>query len=218
MPDFSEDIPEVDDSTYKKYKQQANEGDPQAQYLIAQCYREGKGMASANLQKAYEWHQKAADKGYVMSIRKLAYFNLKGWGTGVNLTKAIELWTEAAAQGETSSAFNIAVTYERGGADIPVSTEKALYWYQWAAARGHMAAMNNLGLLLSKLHISGSREYYVEAASRGLHVAQYNLYRATDSKNRSRLKWLKNAADNGNRVALSDLQRMRLSEKNAAAG
>ena len=216
MTDPSENVPEVTETTYEDNINSAEAGDAQAQYLIAQCYREGKGVQKADFQKAYEWHKLAADKGYVMSLRRLAYFSVKGWGTVVDFDKAIELWTKAANCGEVSSAFNIAVTYERGCSNIPVDTDKALFWYHWASSRGHTAAMNNLGLLLDKLHISGSRAYYVEAASRGRHVAQYNLYRATDAKQRSRLKWLKNAADNGNRVAISDLQRLRITAEKQA--
>lgn len=96
------------------------------------------------------------------------------WSAG-DYTGAISQWRPLADKGDPDALFNLAQAYKMGRG-VPVDLERAKQLYGAAAAKGHVQAADNYGLLLFQ---DGEREKampYLEAsAARGDPRAQYIL-------------------------------------------
>ena len=62
----------------------------------------------------------------------------------MDLSKALELYTKSAEQGNPNAQFNLANMYLRG-AGTEINNEEAAKWNKKAAEQGHPLAMCNLG-------------------------------------------------------------------------
>lgn len=94
------------------------------------------------------------------------------WSAGDH-AKAIAEWRGPAAKGDADALFNLAQAY-RLGRGVPEDVQQAEALYAKAAARGHLKAADNYGLLLFQ---DGRRQqampYVTAAAERGDPRAQY---------------------------------------------
>lgn len=68
VPALAEDDIQV--RIFNTYLEQANAGDANSQFIVASRYEAGKGTAR-DLDKAYEWYEKAAAKGHPLAQRKV---------------------------------------------------------------------------------------------------------------------------------------------------
>ena len=106
-----------------------------------------------------------------------AYYN--GDGVPKNRRKAINLWCEAAQQGNVNAQFNLGLLFHYG-TDVEQNYKEAFEWYYKAAQQGHAKAQCNLGLLYSKgLGVPENKQaaikWYSLAAEQGLPEAQHDL-------------------------------------------
>jgi len=96
------------------------------------------------------------------------------WTAG-DFTRAVAEWKGPAAKGDADALFNLAQAY-RLGRGVPEDLKQAETLYARAAAKGHIKAADNYGLLLFQ---DGRREqampYVTAAAERGDPRAQYLL-------------------------------------------
>jgi hypothetical protein len=96
------------------------------------------------------------------------------WAAG-DFDRAIAEWKGPAARGDPDALFNLAQAY-RLGRGVPEDVKRAEALYARAAAKGHLKAADNYGLLLFQ---DGRREqampYVAAAAERGDPRAQYLL-------------------------------------------
>ncbi|QDM41531.1 SPOR domain-containing protein [Altererythrobacter sp. TH136] len=96
------------------------------------------------------------------------------WASG-DFARAIAEWKGPAAKGDADALFNLAQAY-RLGRGVPENIAEAESLYARAAAKGHLKAADNYGLLLFQ---DGRREqalpYVTAAAERGDPRAQYLL-------------------------------------------
>ncbi|WP_126175517.1 SPOR domain-containing protein [Tsuneonella rigui] len=96
------------------------------------------------------------------------------WAAG-DFTRAVAEWKGPAAKGDADALFNLAQAY-RLGRGVPEDLKQAETLYARAAAKGHIKAADNYGLLLFQ---DGRREqampYVTAAAERGDPRAQYLL-------------------------------------------
>lgn len=96
------------------------------------------------------------------------------WGRG-DYSRAVAEWKGPAARGDADAEFNMAQAY-RLGRGVPEDLQQAEALYARAAAKGHIKAADNYGLLLFQ---DGRREaampYVSAAAERGDPRAQYLL-------------------------------------------
>jgi cell division septation protein DedD len=96
------------------------------------------------------------------------------WGAG-DFARAVAEWKVPAAKGDPDALFNLAQAY-RLGRGVPEDLKQAETLYARAAAKGHLKAADNYGLLLFQ---DGRREqamtYVTAAAERGDPRAQYLL-------------------------------------------
>lgn len=96
------------------------------------------------------------------------------WTAG-DFARAVAEWKAPAAKGDADAMFNLAQAY-RLGRGVPEDMKQAETLYARAAAKGHIKAADNYGLLLFQ---DGRREqampYVTAAAERGDPRAQYLL-------------------------------------------
>jgi len=96
------------------------------------------------------------------------------WAAG-DFARAVAEWKSPAAKGDADALFNLAQAY-RLGRGVPEDIKQAEALYARAAAKGHLKAADNYGLLLFQ---DGRREqavpYVTAAADRGDPRAQYLL-------------------------------------------
>ncbi|UZO04080.1 uncharacterized protein OCT59_024479 [Rhizophagus irregularis] len=106
------------------YQKAAENGDTDAMFNLAICYRNGEGTEK-NLEKAFYWYQKAAEN----AMFKLAICYKDGEGTEMNLEKTFYWFQKAAENGCTDAMFKLAICY-KDGEGTEMNLEKAFYWYQ----------------------------------------------------------------------------------------
>lgn len=96
------------------------------------------------------------------------------WSAG-DFERAVKEWRDPAAKGDPDAQFNMAQAY-RLGRGVAQNAKQAEVYYAKAAAKGHLKAADNLGLLMFQ---DGRREaampYVRAAADRGDPRAQYLL-------------------------------------------
>jgi S1-C subfamily serine protease len=104
---------------FKTTKSLAEQGDADAQYDLVRCYILGTGV-SIDLNQAYEWLRKAAEKGnrnaqaWLAGILKIGYFVSEVPTIEKNPTEAARWYLRAARQGDIFSQTIIGETYAEG--------------------------------------------------------------------------------------------------------
>ena len=115
--------------------QHANAGDAKAQFELALCYINGKGV-DKNQALAFEWHEKSAEQGYVEAQFALGLYYFFGvddtqtrkliskWAVGLsnkNITPTLELSANQAAIDN----------FQKGNSKF------AFIWFKKAAEQNH---------------------------------------------------------------------------------
>ena len=116
----------------------AKDGDPDAQYNLANMYRTGRGGAS-DLKLALKYYTLAARKGLRLAQFNLGNIYMHGRGVAQNYEKALEWYQRAAATGYTPALINIGFMYE-SGYGVKKDQKVALAWYQRAGNHGSALA------------------------------------------------------------------------------
>ncbi|MCK7580101.1 MAG: SEL1-like repeat protein [Chromatiales bacterium] len=70
VPAYAEDEPDIQVRIFKTYLEQATAGDTNSQFIVASRYESGKGT-TPDMEKAYEWYERAAAKGHPLAQRKV---------------------------------------------------------------------------------------------------------------------------------------------------
>ncbi|CAM9933129.1 unnamed protein product, partial [Ectocarpus fasciculatus] len=140
-------------------KKGADRGDPEAQYMLAMCYRDGDG-AMRDQRKAAYWFVQAADHGHAESAyaaglcyrsgidgalsssdkETAIYYQRNGTVTTKLETASFDYFSLAAEQGHMESQYEIGLCYKNGigvASDIDLSK----VWLQRASDKGHLSAM-----------------------------------------------------------------------------
>lgn len=124
------------------YKGMADSGDVQSQFLLGWMYRDGWGV-TADVQQATIWFRRAADGGSPDGAFELA----KLFEGQREYDKAFEQYERAAATSYGPALYRLGRMYEFGKGVVK-SIDKALFYYESAAAQGHVFGIKNLALLL----------------------------------------------------------------------
>ena len=153
----------------------ASNGDRDAQYLIANCWRankhdtkalrkaadEGHPIAQFNLglryrslsnyTEAMNWYLKAAEQGHAAALYDIGVMYNLGMGVPKNNSKATDWYLKAAEHGSAAGQFNVGSSYERGDEGVPQNYEKCYVWSSLAAASGHQVARENRDYCAEKI-------------------------------------------------------------------
>lgn len=148
------------DKAFELYLKAAEKGCDRAMEEVASCYYLGKNEWSncpRNYHKAAKWLRLLADKGSLKALHNLACLYRFGcnreedqelWGTTedvfpIDISKAFELFSEAAGQGHSPSMVALGDLYRHG--TIEGGMGKAIEWYEKAMRCGNFDAAFELG-------------------------------------------------------------------------
>ncbi|CAB4478361.1 unnamed protein product [Rhizophagus irregularis] len=139
-------------------------------FNLANCYRNGEGTEK-NLEKAFDWCQKAAEKDHIDAMFNLANRYYNGEGTEKNLKKAFH-WCLKAAEKDYIDAIN--------GEGTEKNLEKAFHWCQKAAEKDYINAIYGLGILYTngegtEKNLEKAFHWCQKAAEKGHIDAVFNL-------------------------------------------
>jgi len=95
------------------------------------------------------------------------------------LQLARRLWTELAEQGVADAEYKLGMVYDTG-IGLERNAERAVYWYQRAAGKGHVHAQHNLAVAYANgdgvgLDYQQALHWWQRAAAAGNADSQYNL-------------------------------------------
>lgn len=133
-------------------KQQADQGNAMAQFMVAQCYQAGYGT-EVDTMKAFEYLKKSADQNYYEAFPYLAQYYLDGPKEILNHLKGVDLLQKSIEQGIETGYSLLAHCYEYGRG-VKKDQRKALELYLKAAQKGDSFAMLNL----SDIYYEGDEE------------------------------------------------------------
>ncbi|MBR6038426.1 MAG: sel1 repeat family protein [Candidatus Methanomethylophilaceae archaeon] len=103
----------TDEELVSAIKGMADEGDPDAQYVLGTAYQYGLGLEHSD-EKSFEWYRKTIDQGHLPALHDMAGFYLFGIGVHESPEKAFEM-LERASDGGLAEAFKqIAWMYGAG--------------------------------------------------------------------------------------------------------
>ena len=138
----------------------AESNDADAQYELAEAYRNGNNTAE-NFIEALRWYRSAAELGLADAQNNLGAMYLAGMGTIANPTEAVYWYQKAAEQEQMHAQFNLAMLYLNGNG-VAQSDEKAASWLNAAAEQGDLEAVFQLGNLYQQGR--GVTQNYAHAA------------------------------------------------------
>lgn len=148
-----------DNSVWQQILNSAQEGDPQAQFLVGRRLAEGDGVP-VNYAEAAKWFHLAAQKGHTEAQENLGVMYANGRGVAQDYAEAV-LWYEKAAKSgnpEVQAELGDIYFFGRGGMK---DHRRAKQWYEMAAVNGIPRAQFNLGLMYA--NGQGTSVDYVKA-------------------------------------------------------
>ena len=145
--------------------QLAQNNDADAQYELAEAFRNGTGVPE-NMEQAFHWYRAAAETGLADAQNNLGAMYLAGLGIDKNANEAVSWYSKAAEQQQIHAQFNLGMLYLLGNG-VEQSDAQAVHWLHAAAAQGDLEAISQLGNLY--LHGRGIEQNHVAAAE--LHTA-----------------------------------------------
>mmetsp|Transcript_2982 Transcript_2982/g.5778 ORF Transcript_2982/g.5778 Transcript_2982/m.5778 type:complete len:541 (-) Transcript_2982:1416-3038(-) len=164
---------------YKFYTKDAEKGDAQAQYNLANCYAKGIGMEK-NEKLAVKWYTANAVQGNAEAQNNLALCYERGAGVEKDADMAFKWFAKSAEQKYTLGQFNLGICYAKG-IGTEANMEKAAACYRNAAEKGSYEAMNNLGMCyehgwgVEQDQKQAFRLFLTSADQGQLPMAQFNL-------------------------------------------
>jgi len=168
-------------SRLSDWKQGAELGFWQAQWLLGRCYDECFGV-ELNKGKAIGWHLRAAEEGYAAAQNYIGSCYQDGDGFPQDEAEAVKWYRKAAEQGYAIAQCNLGWCYDVGSG-VAVDEAEAVKWFLEAAEQGSYTAGFNLGV------------HY----ERGKGVAE---------DKREALKWYRKAADAGYERSRQAMQKL----------
>jgi TPR repeat protein len=178
---------------FKSYLASAQNGDADAQYLLASCYEKGNGT-SINLEEALKWYcfasstnEQAKERYEYMSKHQGPKNPFDQLQLGKKLlanSDTVPLaayWIEKSAKsGYSEAQFMLGVVYALGNGK-PQSLAYASQWFSYASAQGHVQAMHNLACIMEDSNVEGALDLYQKAFVLGSLKSMESITRLLDN-------------------------------------
>lgn len=218
----------------------AEDGDAEAQYLLAIAHHQGEEVDADPERTAY-WLRRAATRGF--SRAQFAYGQRLYWGWGgsePNKIEGFDWWLVAAEHGNASAMLEIGDTYLYGREGVPEQDfDQAESYFNQALSLGALEAETALGNLYTQKAIEAKKAgdseafeqasekrlaYFQSAAQKGSSVAMYRLatmYRYGDYVEgdlEKAIEWFTKSTTAGNSDAAFDLARLYADESETGLG
>jgi len=118
---------EDEEKKFKLYKLAAEYGDNNSQTIVADAYRNGKGVAK-DYEQAVKWYKLVAERKNTYAMESLGYLYSNGLGEEKNYVEALKWYKLAAEEGSADAAWNIGGMYYNGYG-VRQDLEEAKRWY-----------------------------------------------------------------------------------------
>lgn len=163
-------VPQDYEQAVIHFREAAEYGLAEAQFLMGWCYQFGEGL-TPNSQQAVFWYCKAGEQGYADAQTALGNCYNIGLGVAQDHEQAATWYCKAAEQGHEYAQYNLGYFYEFGKG-VAQDHQRAAHWYFLAAQQGHAKAQGSLGFLYANGRgVSQSFEealiWYRKAAAQG---------------------------------------------------
>lgn len=198
----------------RRYRADADRGDTNAQYQLAQLYLSGKG-APRSVPEALRWLRRAGNAGNVSAQLALAGMYASGQDVPKDEAEAAA-WFRKAGDLGNATAQNALGNMYAAGQGVAKDDREAAAWYRKAAERGNVAAQTNLGLRYTTgqgvaKDDAEAVNWLRKAAEQGNARAQNNLGtmyangQGVPVDEAEAARWFRKAADQGNAAAQTNL-------------
>ena len=137
---------------FEYFKMAADQGNKQAQYCVAECFRQGGFDFKESWEDALMYYRLSAKQGDLRSIRLLFDWYYYGKHVEESLEEAVKFLQIGAQIGDAECQSNLGYFYENGLGNLPCSFLQAIKYYRLAAAQGYKRAQQNLEFRHSMLH------------------------------------------------------------------
>ncbi len=127
-------IPDMSSGLFRFQMKLATQGNPEAQYKVAEMLEAGKGTQK-DVAQARSWFEKAAAQGHEKSIYKLLYMEIQANGLNDYSRTQLETIKSKAAAGMASAQYYLGRMYAHG-VGVPKSLDNALAWLNKATFNG----------------------------------------------------------------------------------
>ncbi|MBP5655201.1 MAG: SEL1-like repeat protein [Clostridiales bacterium] len=146
-----------------------------ANEYLGDLYLYGAGSVPADVSKAFECYDKAAQDGYAAAYGDLGYCYLEGVGVTKDIAKALSYFEEGAKRGNGYSYCNLASMYKDGNG-VETDYDKAVQLFKKAADHGYSYAVERLGEIY----------YYGNAGQEQDYDKAFKYYRIAYKENSAR--------------------------------
>jgi len=170
-------------SRLSQWRQAAELGVREAQWLLGRCYDEGLGVERSDVH-AISWHLRAAEQGYPAAQNHVGSCYQSGSGVPQDEAEAVEWYRKAAEQGYAVAQANLGWCYD-AGCGVAVDEAQALKWHRKAALQDDETGQYNLGVHYEwgsavEEDKKEAAKWYRRAAAHGYERAAEALKRLTD--------------------------------------
>lgn len=194
------------DAAIAWYRQAAAQGDPAAQRLMGDVYRDGVGV-ECDPAEAHKWYVKAAEQDDSWAQMNLGMMYIQGEGVNRDPNMAVRWWTKAAEHGVLEAQLYLGNLFQEGEG-VAQDSNEALKWLKKASELGSPRAQNALAMMYragkgSEEDRVQAVELFMKAADQGHAYAQYNLGECYEEGDvlaqdlSEAFKWYYQAAQNG---------------------
>ncbi len=155
------------DARFKQWTEQAQKGDPEAQYNLGNAYLRGTEVAR-DYDTAAAWFEKAAEQDHVKALYKLGYLYLEGKGLKRDYGKAYKYLRRSAQHEYSPAQFYLGELYADGNG-VAQDNTKALYWLSQAADDNYVPAkaeVSRIKELIAAEEAAGKARAAREAAAK----------------------------------------------------
>ena len=175
----------------KLLEKSALQGHFEAQARLGVCYTKGTGVKK-DRSKAIEWHRKAAQQGFEISLTELGgiiglaplssyylqFSSCNFWDDIDAVINNADQYIKKAEQGDAQAQYYLGICYANGKG-VQKDDAKAFEWMQKAAEQGYAKAQTNLGVLYYqgdgvKQNINKADEWFNKAIKQGDTIARDN--------------------------------------------
>lgn len=161
----------------------AEQGNPEAQYIVGEMYEKGSGVAKNKIQ-ALHWFEKSAAQGHKKSGYKLLFLEIQSNGLNDYTKTQLGTLRKDAASGNPNSQYYLGKMYA-AGVGVPKSLNNALTWLNKATFNGIAEAEHEAIAVeeeLDKIRAQQAKKRTVALAAAKKRKAE---------KERLRIAWLK---------------------------
>lgn len=199
---------ELDRIRLGKLREQAEQGNADAQFDCGEMYRQGKGT-EINFSESIYWYEKAALQNHLLAAAQCSIMYKAGEGTAVDDEKSLYWCEKAATQSNEPFTQYLCGSMYDSRSESESDKKRAMYWYEKAAMQGDIKAQFQCGWHYSKGEgVPEDKEkafyWYKKAAEQGDSASQFNtgLYYSkgmgTENDEKKALYWYERAAMKGN--------------------